>query len=53
MLSALSSVAVLGTRARRVYASVDINQHFKIRYERVPLCTNRKDAHPACQWPSS
>jgi len=54
MLSALSSVAVLATRATRVFASVDVNQHFRLRYTRVPMCRDAQGReaqdhkHPAC-----
>ena len=48
MLSALSSVAVLATRATRVFASVDFNQHFRTKYTRVPMCRDARDKHPAC-----
>ena len=54
MLSALSSVAVLASTgapggAARAFGHVDVNQHFRMPFVRVPLCASKQDKHPECE----
>lgn len=50
-ISALSSVAALATQARAIYAGIDSNPHFRMRYTKVPCASRRDTNRPECRPP--